>query len=151
MSRTVPQSILDALTDVRMPRRMPRHTPQCYHCAFGMRLPVHQGQALVVGSGAAGLRAAAELKRRQVDVIVATLSMFGGTSACSGSDKQTLHTALTSRCGDNFMELATALGAGGAMDADIAYVEAVGSIDALSGLKFMGLPIPEDRLGAVLR
>jgi succinate dehydrogenase/fumarate reductase flavoprotein subunit len=151
MSQAVPQSILDALTDVRMPRRMSRHAPQRYHRAFGMRFPVHQAQALVVGSGAAGLRAAIELKRRQVDVVVATLSLFGGTSACSGSDKQTLHTALTSRRGDNFLELANALSAGGAMDADTAYVEAVGSVDAVSGLKYLGLALPEDRFGAMLR
>ena len=37
------------------------------------------------------------------------------------------------------------------MDEDTAYVEAVGSARALSSLQFMGLPIPQDRLGGVLR
>ena len=37
------------------------------------------------------------------------------------------------------------------MDADTAYVEAVGSVEAFIGLKSMGLPLPEDRYGAVLR
>ena len=91
------------------------------------------------------------LKRRDVDVIVATQSAFGGTSACSGSDKQTLHTANGAGRGDDFRAMADALGAGGAMDEDTAYVEAVGSPRALSSLQFMGLPIPQDRLGGVLR
>ena len=74
------------------------------------------------------LRAAVELKRRHVDVVVATQAIYGGTSACSGSDKQTLHTACDSAGGDDFDALAEALGAGGAMDEDTAYVEAVGSL-----------------------
>ena len=98
-----------------------------------------------------GLRAAVELKRRDVDVVVASQSAFGGTSACSGSDKQTLHTANSAGRGDDFRAMADALGAGGAMDEDTAYVEAVGSARALSSLQFMGLPIPQDRLGGVLR
>src|SRR6266566_750260 len=47
--------------------------------------------------------------------------------------------------------LAAALGAGGAMDEDTAYVEAVGSLRALSSLQYLGLPVPLDRLGAALR
>ena len=112
---------------------------------------MHRADALVLGSGAAGLRAAVELMRRDVDVVIASQSAFGGTSACSGSDKQTLHTANTAGRGDDFRALADALGAGGAMDEDSAYVEAVGSARALSSLQFIGLPIPQDRLGGVLR
>ena len=37
------------------------------------------------------------------------------------------------------------------MDEDTAYVEAVGSARALASLQFMGLPLPQDRLGGVLR
>ena len=37
------------------------------------------------------------------------------------------------------------------MDEDTAYVEAVGSSRALSSLQYLGLPIPQDRLGGVLR
>ena len=80
-----------------------------------------------------------------------TQSAFGGTSACSGSDKQTLHTANSAGQGDDYRAMADALGAGGAMDEDTAYIEAVGSPRALSSLQFMGLPIPQDRLGGVLR
>jgi len=145
------QSILDALTDVVMPKRHPTRAAQGAVEADGLRLPVYACSALVLGSGAAGWRAAVELKRRGIDVMVATQNLYGGTSACSGSDKQTLHTAATGRHGDDFIALAAALGAGGAMDEDTAYVEAVGSLRALSSLQYLGLPIPLDRLGAVLR
>jgi succinate dehydrogenase/fumarate reductase flavoprotein subunit len=147
----LPQAVLDALTEVALPRRMPGHAAQRDLTVSGLRLPVHRCEALVLGSGAAGLRAAVELKRRGVDVVVATQILFWGTSVCSGSDKQTLHTASTGRHGDDFLDVAAAIAAGGAMDADTAYVEAVGSIDALAGLKHIGLRVPEDRFGAVLR
>ena len=117
----------------------------------GYVLPMQRSEALVLGSGAAGLRAAVEMKRRNVDVVIASQSAFGGTSACSGSDKQTLHTANTAGRGDDFRALADALAAGGAMDEDTAYAEAVGSVRALASLQFMGLPLPQDRLGGVLR
>ena len=105
----------------------------------GFQIPVRRFGALVVGSGAAGLRAAVELKRRGVEVAVLTQSAWGGTSACSGSDKQTLHTANSADRGDDFAALAEAIGAGGAMDDDTAYVEAVGSARALASLQYLGL------------
>ena len=145
MSALIPQAILDGLTDVPMPRLANERPPKEFVTARGHSLPVHRAEALVLGSGAAGLRAAVELKRRDVDVMIVSQSAFGGTSACSGSDKQTLHTANTAGRGDDFRALADALGAGGAMDEDTAYVEAVGSARALSSLQFMGLPIPQDR------
>ncbi|MGQ7115261.1 oxidoreductase, partial [Escherichia sp. TWPC-MK] len=39
----------------------------------------------------------------------------------------------------------------GAMDHDTAYVEAVGSLHTLGGLQYLGLELPEDRYGAILR
>jgi succinate dehydrogenase/fumarate reductase flavoprotein subunit len=147
----IPQFVLDALTDVEMPRVPSARLPQSEVDIRGHRIPVYRSQAVVLGSGAAGLRAAVELRRRNVDVVVVTQLLYGGTSACSGSDKQTLHTACTGRRGDDYFRLADALSAGGAMDADTAYVEAVGSIEAMSGLQFLGLPLPEDRYGSVLR
>jgi succinate dehydrogenase/fumarate reductase flavoprotein subunit len=147
----LPQSVLDALTDVEMPKRHPGRAARELLTLAGFRVPLYACEALVLGSGAAGLRAAVELKRRGVDVVVATQNLYGGTSACSGSDKQTLHTACGSGRGDDFDALAAALGAGGAMDEDTAYVEAVGSLGALASLQFMGLPVPLDAFGAVLR
>jgi succinate dehydrogenase / fumarate reductase, flavoprotein subunit len=151
LSSLVPQSILDRLTDVAMPRLANERPSSESMKVGGYVLPVHRSEALVLGSGAAGLRAAVEMKRRNVDVVIASQSAFGGTSACSGSDKQTLHTANSAGRGDDFRALADALAAGGAMDEDTAYVEAVGSVRALASLQFMGLPLPQDRLGGVLR
>jgi succinate dehydrogenase / fumarate reductase, flavoprotein subunit len=151
LSPTIPQTILDGLTDVAMPKLANERPPHEFITALGLTLPVRRCRALVLGSGAAGLRAAVELKRRDIDVAIASQSAFGGTSACSGSDKQTLHTANSSDRGDDFRAMADALGAGGAMDEDAAYVEAVGSARALSSLQYLGLPIPQDPLGGVLR
>jgi succinate dehydrogenase / fumarate reductase flavoprotein subunit len=147
MSQPVPQAILDALTDVTMPRLpAPDPAPGTTH-----GLPAWRYDAVIVGSGAAGLRAAVELKRHGVSVAVISQSAWGGTSACSGSDKQTIHTANTSLRGDDFHAMARALAAGGAMDADTAYVEAVGSVRAMASLQYLGLPLPQDRLGGTLR
>src|SRR6202453_3759308 len=134
-----------------MPRLTTERSAKETVVARGFAIPVYRSEALVLGSGAAGLRAAVEMKRRDLDVIIATQSAFGGTSACSGSDKQTLHTANGAGRGDDYRAMADALCAGGAMNEDTAYIEAVGSSRALSSLQFMGLPIPQDRLGGVLR
>lgn len=151
MSTPVPQAILDGLTDVYLDRSFAAPPVAAHVDVDGHSVPVYRAGAVVLGSGAAGLRAAVELKRRGVDVLVVSRKLFWGTSAFSGSDKQTLHTACTKHRGDDYTKMAAALGAGGAMDADTAYVESVGSIDAMAGLKFLGLPLPEDRFGAVLR
>ncbi|PZQ48352.1 MAG: oxidoreductase [Rhodovulum sulfidophilum] len=151
MTIDVPRAILDALTDVDMPRLPAEPAPVAEVAVGSHRIPVYRHGAIVVGSGAAGLRAAAELARRGRDVAVVTQSAWGGTSACSGSDKQTLHTANTAGRGDDFQAMARAIGAGGAMDADTAYVEAVGSARAMATLQYLGLPLPQDRLGGTLR
>lgn len=147
----VPQDILDRLTRVDMPKGISNRVHDDTVELDGLKLPVHRVEALVLGSGAAGLRAAVELKRGGVEVLVASTGLFSGTSACSGSDKQTLHTAGTSNRGDNFVKLASDIGGGGCMDPDTAYIEAVGSINAFAGLQYMGLPLPQDRFGSVLR
>ena len=147
----VPQSVLDALTDVAMPRLPPDAPAKVTLVVAGMTLPVYHAGCVVVGSGAAGLRAAVEMQRRGIAVAVASSSAWGGTSACSGSDKQTIHTANTADRGDDFRALAAAIAAGGAMDADTAYVEAVGSVRSMASLQYLGLPLPQDRLGGTLR
>jgi succinate dehydrogenase / fumarate reductase, flavoprotein subunit len=151
VSIDVPQEILDALTDVDMPRLNPaKATPERAAIA-GLRVPSCTTSCLVVGSGAAGLRAAVELRRRGVDVTILSQSAWGGTSACSGSDKQTLHAANTADQGDSYTAMAHAIRAGGAMDEDTAYVEAVGSSRAMASLQYLGLPLPQNRLGGTLR
>lgn len=151
MSLSVPQEILDALTDVVMPRLKPEPAATEHLCICGFEIPVYRVGVLVIGSGAAGLRAAVEMKRRGVDVTIISQSAWGGTSACSGSDKQTLHTANTKDQGDNYQAMAEAIRAGGAMDEDTAYIEAVGSVRAMASLQYLGLPLPQDQLGGTLR
>ncbi|MEO1603936.1 MAG: FAD-binding protein [Pseudomonadota bacterium] len=151
MSFAVPQHILDALTDVAMPRLKGELEAANQMRVGGYDIPVFRSGSLVIGSGAAGLRAAVEMKRRDADVTIISQSAWGGTSACSGSDKQTLHTANTKDHGDDFQAMAAAIGAGGAMDEDTAYIEAVGSIRAMASLQYLGLPLPQDDLGGTLR
>ncbi|KMK68444.1 FAD-binding protein [Puniceibacterium sp. IMCC21224] len=151
MDPKIPQNILDALTDVEMPRLPPERNLTETVSVGGLTIPVYRSGCVVVGSGAAGLRAAVELKRRGGDVAIVSQSAWGGTSACSGSDKQTLHTANTADQGDNYRAMARALRAGGAMDEDTAYIEAVGSGRSMASLQFLGLSLPQDRLGGTLR
>ncbi|MFW2479397.1 MAG: FAD-binding protein [Lentimonas sp.] len=147
----IPQAILDRLTRVDMPSvRGIDPAEDCLEIS-GIQVPIYTCEALVLGSGAAGMRAVVEMKRRGVDVLVASTGLYAGTSACSGSDKQTLYTASTDYKGDNFVKYAESLCAGGAMDFSTAYIEAVGSNDAVGGLQFMGLPLPHDDQGAILR
>ncbi|MBY5643983.1 FAD-binding protein [Rhizobium leguminosarum] len=151
MTIDVPQEILDALTDVDMPRLPTEPGPSDVVRLAGVEAPIYRAGCVVVGSGAAGLRAAVEMKRRGDDVVVVSQSAWGGTSACSGSDKQTLHTANTADQGDNYNAMARAICSGGAMDEDTAYVEAVGSSRMMASLQFLGLPLPQDPLGGTLR
>ena len=147
----VPQHILDRLTDVEMPRLMPAKAATEVMQVAGYGVPIHRYGCVIVGSGAAGLRAAVELQRRDDSVAIISQSAWGGTSACSGSDKQTLHTANTADLGDNYKAMARAIRAGGAMDEDTAYVEAIGSSRAMASLQYLGLPLPQDPLGGTLR
>jgi succinate dehydrogenase/fumarate reductase flavoprotein subunit len=151
MTMDVPQHILDALTDVEMPRLPPEAAASGTVHIAGLDVPLYRSECVIVGSGAAGLRAAVELRRRGRDVVVVSQSAWGGTSACSGSDKQTLHTANTADRGDDYRAMAHAIRAGGAMDEDIAYVEAVGSPRMMATLQYLGLPLPQEPLGGTLR
>ena len=152
MTVDVPQDILDALTDVAMPR-LPPERPR----AGGdrrRRLSACPSTATAASSSAAARPACAppsSCKRRGGDVAIVSQSAWGGTSACSGSDKQTLHTANTADRGDDYKAMARAIRAGGAMDEDTAYVEAVGSSRAMASLQYLGLPLPQDPLGGTLR
>jgi succinate dehydrogenase/fumarate reductase flavoprotein subunit len=147
----IPQAILDRLTRVDMPAVRGIDASADTLEVAGIEVPIYNCETLVLGSGAAGMRATVELHRRGVDVLVASTGLFAGTSACSGSDKQTLYTASTDYKGDNFIKYAQSLCSGGAMNFSTAYVEAVGSNDAVGGLQFMGLPLPHDDQGAILR
>lgn len=117
----------------------------------GNKVAVINTCALVVGSGAAALRASVELRKKGVETLIATAMLFSGTSACSGSDKQTIFSASTSAHGDDLLSVAKALYQGGAMPYDLAYVEAAGSYHSLETLRYLGVPFPEDDFGCILR
>lgn len=104
---------------------------------------------LVIGSGAAGLAAAARLRAEGVeDVVVLTESLHGGTSINTGSDKQTYYKL--GLCGDGAdspMAMARTYFEGGAMHGDIALVEAALSARCFSHLCDIGVPFPHDAFG----
>lgn len=71
-------TILDALTHVTFPKGFAQAEPAWVVTVDGVDYPLWQTDALVVGSGAAGLRAAVELKRRQQNVLIATAGLYMG-------------------------------------------------------------------------
>ena len=144
-------SLLKSLTDIQLSSMLKKLNLKERIKVNGYFIPVYCNEAMVIGSGAAGLRAAVELAHRDVDVTLVTSMLFAGTSACSGSDKQTIHTCATSNHGDDVINVAKSIGAGGAMDGDLAYIEAACSYLAIDGLRTYGLDLPQDRFGAILR
>ena len=82
-------NILDKLTNVNLENKFNEPSATSFFDCDEYSFPLYTVNTVIVGSGAAGLRAAVELKRRNVDVIVVTSMLYAGTSACSGSDKQT--------------------------------------------------------------
>ena len=144
-------SLLNSLTDIQLSNLLKTLSFKEQIKVNGYSIPVYCNEAMVIGSGAAGLRAAVELAHRDVKVTVVTSMLFAGTSACSGSDKQTIHTCATSNHGDDVINVAKSIGAGGAMDGDLAYIEAACSYLAIDGLRTYGLDLPQDRYGAILR
>ena len=105
---------------------------------------------LVIGSGAAGLNAAVRLHEYgQTDIAIITDRFGAGTSANSGSDKQTYYKlSLAGDLPDSAVDMARDLAAGGSMHGDIALAEAQGSLEAFFHLVGLGVPFPHDRYGA---
>jgi succinate dehydrogenase/fumarate reductase flavoprotein subunit len=116
----------------------------------GRVFPVHSLNTLIIGSGAAGLDAAVRLHDHgQSDIAVVTGRLGAGTSAESGSDKQTYYKlSLAGDIPDSAADMARDLAAGGAMHGDIALAEAQGSLEAFFHLVGLGVPFPHDRYGA---
>jgi len=112
--------------------------------------PLYSLNTLVVGSGAAGLNAAVRLHEfGQTDIAVVTDRFGAGTSANSGSDKQTYYKlSLAGDSPDSAFDMARDLAAGGSMHGDIALAEAQGSLEAFFHLAGLGVPFPFDRFGA---
>jgi succinate dehydrogenase/fumarate reductase flavoprotein subunit len=112
-------------------------------------LPMTWVHTLVIGSGAAGLNAAVQLRANGVeDVLIVTEGLQMGTSINTGSDKQTYYKL--SVCGDEADSpamMAETYFQGGSMHGDLALVEASLSTRAFANLVNLGMPFPRDKYG----
>ena len=113
------------------------------------KIPLTMVHTLVIGSGAAGLNAAVQLRANGVeDVLIVTEGLRLGTSINTGSDKQTYYKL--SMCGsdeDSPHTMAATYFAGGSMHGDLALVEASASVRAFMSLVEHGVPFPRDEYG----
>lgn len=112
-------------------------------------VPLTWVHTLVIGSGAAGLNAAVQLRNQGVeDVLIVTEGLDMGTSINTGSDKQTYYKL--SMCGadaDAPRLMAESYFDGGGMHGDLALVEASLSARAFLHLATLGVPFPTDPYG----
>lgn len=115
----------------------------------GLEVPIRHVRVLVIGSGAASLACAVQLRRKGCDdLLIATDNINGGTSLNTGSDKQTYY-----RLGDSGLApdspyaMAESYLSGGSMHGDLALVEAQGSLRAFYNLVALGVPFPHNRYG----
>jgi succinate dehydrogenase/fumarate reductase flavoprotein subunit len=115
----------------------------------GIEVPIHAVNTLVIGSGAASLKAAVSLHERgQHDVAIVTEKWGSGASNNSGSDKQTYYKlSLAGAVPDSPLEMARDLFQGGCMHGDIALCEAQHSAQVFYELTRLGVPFPHDRYG----
>lgn len=115
----------------------------------GREVPVCVVHTLVIGSGAAGLNAAIQLRNQGIeDVLIISEGLNMGTSINTGSDKQTYYK--TAMCGsdqDSPYTMARNYFDGGSMHGDLALVEAATSARAFLNLVNLGVPFPQDPFG----
>jgi len=104
---------------------------------------------LVLGSGAAGLNAAAQLCLNGVkDLLILTEGLSMGTSINTGSDKQTYYKlSLCGPEGDSPADMAQTYFAGGSMHGDLALIESSLSVRGFMNLVNLGVPFPRDEYG----
>ncbi|MBN1811570.1 MAG: FAD-binding protein [Anaerolineae bacterium] len=116
---------------------------------LGDSLPITWVHTLVIGSGAAGLNAAVQLRAGGVeDVLTVTEGLQMGTSINTGSDKQTYYKlGMYGQDADSPMTMAESYFAGGSMHGDLALVEAAVSARAFNHLVSLGVPFPRDAYG----
>ena len=112
-------------------------------------VPLTWVHTLVIGSGAAGLNAAVQLRANGVeDVLVVTDGLQLGTSINTGSDKQTYYKlSMYGEDADAPRAMAKAYFAGGSMHGDLALVEASLSARAFVHLVNLGVQFPRDKYG----
>jgi succinate dehydrogenase/fumarate reductase flavoprotein subunit len=115
----------------------------------GKTIPLTRVHTLVIGSGAAGLNAAVQLRANGVeDVLIISEGLDKGTSINTGSDKQTYYKL--SLCGEDTDApevMAETYYEGGSMHGDLALVEASLSARAFIHLVNLGVPFPRDAYG----
>lgn len=115
-----------------------------------IEVPVIAVNTLVIGAGAAALRCAHHLHSLGVrDVALVVDRLGNGTSANSGSDKQTYYKiGISGDEPDSPMEFARTLFQGGMMHGDLAYIEGLLSAPAFFELCRLGVAFPFNRYGA---
>jgi succinate dehydrogenase/fumarate reductase flavoprotein subunit len=123
-----------------------------------INIPTRQGRVeaglttvhtLILGSGAAGLNAAVQLKNQGVDdLLVISEGLDMGTSINTGSDKQTYYKlGMYGEEPDSPMAMAKDLFSGGSMHGDLALAEAASSARSFFNLVNLGVPFPRDSHG----
>ncbi|VGO14567.1 hypothetical protein PDESU_03130 [Pontiella desulfatans] len=110
---------------------------------------VTQVHTLVIGSGAAGLNAAVQLRNQGIeDVLIVTEGLKMGTSINTGSDKQTYYKS--AMCGNDLdapLAMAKNFFSPGSMHGDLALVEAAASARGFLNLVNLGVKFPQDAFG----
>lgn len=104
---------------------------------------------LVIGSGAAGLNAAVQLRNQGIeDVLIVTEGLKMGTSINTGSDKQTYYKS--AMCGNDLdapLAMAKNFFTPGSMHGDLALIEAAVSARGFLNLVNLGVKFPQDACG----
>jgi succinate dehydrogenase/fumarate reductase flavoprotein subunit len=115
----------------------------------GRKSECQRVHSLIIGSGAAGLNAAVQLKLQGInDLLIVTEGLQMGTSINTGSDKQTYYKlGMVGDQPDSPQAVAEALFSGGSMHGDLALVEAAYSARAFFHLVNLGVPFPRDEYG----
>lgn len=115
----------------------------------GISYSLYTFNTVIVGSGAAGLNAAACLARLgQADIALLTEGMQMGTSRNTGSDKQTYYKLSTAGdTPDSVGQMAKSYFEGGSMQGDQALTEAANSLRCFYHLVQLGLPFPANEYG----
>ncbi len=112
-------------------------------------VPVTRVHTLVIGSGAAGLNAAVQLRNQGIeDVLIVTEGLKMGTSINTGSDKQTYYKS--AMCGNDLdapLTMAKNFFSPGSMHGDLALVEAAVSARGFLNLVNLGVKFPQDAYG----
>ncbi|MEA2067940.1 MAG: FAD-binding protein [Verrucomicrobiota bacterium] len=104
---------------------------------------------LVIGSGAAGLNAAVQLRNQGIeDVLIVSEGLKMGTSINTGSDKQTYYKS--AMCGNDLdapLAMAKNFFTPGSMHGDLALIEAAVSARGFLNLVNLGVKFPQDSFG----